>query len=52
MGRMKKIVRAALMLLSGIVTLTALYILIICYPQWFFRYFICDRNGTGAGAHA
>lgn len=44
MGRMKKIVRAAFMLLSGIATLTVLYILIICYPKWFFRNSICYRN--------
>jgi hypothetical protein len=44
MGKMKTFVRAAFILLSGVVMLMALYILIICYPHPFFRYSVSHGN--------
>jgi hypothetical protein len=41
---MKKIVRTAFILLGGAASLAALYVLVICYPQPFFRYSIGYRH--------
>lgn len=41
---MKNVVRAALISAGGLVAASALYVLIICCPQPFFRYSICYGN--------